>query len=55
MLFNCWSTDYDARPTLQQHWVSASCLLDMTSACHRGEEGDLATQSVILHLPHTAD
>ena len=27
MLVQCWSTVYDAGPTLYQHWVDVSCLL----------------------------
>ena len=27
MLLQCWSTVFDAGPTLKQHWVNASCLL----------------------------
>ena len=30
MLFYCWSTIFDAGPTLKQHWVKASCLLDIS-------------------------
>ena len=26
MLVQCWSTVYDAGPTLDQHWVDVSCL-----------------------------
>ena len=29
MLFECWSTIYDAGPTLKRHWVNVSCLLDI--------------------------
>ena len=27
MPFQCWSTVFDAGPTLKQHWVNASCFL----------------------------
>ena len=29
MLFHCWTTGFDAGPTLKQHWVKAECLLGM--------------------------
>ena len=30
MLFQCWSTVFDAAPTLKQHWLNAPCLLGDT-------------------------
>ena len=29
MVFLCWSTVYDAGPTLNQHWFNVLCLLDL--------------------------
>ena len=35
MLAQCWTSFCDAGPTLNQHWVSVSCLLCISSAISR--------------------
>ena len=37
LLFQCWSTVYDAGPTLNQQWLNASCLLGVDSGGGGGQ------------------
>ena len=56
MLFHCWPTVFDARPTLKQHLLNASCLLGSAYLVHFldpvavSPEQLSLVQEVIVHL-----
>ena len=52
MLIQCWSSVFDAGPTLKQHWLNASCLLCGDSAGHvllYPHQSSLSDELVSLH------
>ena len=50
MLDQCWSIVYDAGPTLIQHWVNVSCLLENCS--QQGAKNlNLSTSTLFVLLP----
>ena len=51
MLVQCWSTVYDAGPTLDQHWVDVSCLLG--TLYHDIYEGLPRSQDLYSLVPTT--
>ena len=53
MLFQYWSTVFDAGPTLKQHWANAPCLLPRAFRIAQATLGGLRLRFTISGCPRT--